>query len=697
MPYEFFDDVAFYFVVCSIVFTFVAPWTAYKIYCMVYTGSSRHKEDDPLCLCEDCSKKFKKVALPEGKSFCDYVTFSNALFCFMWLLLIILMIQLPNFQSEELHSFQPFHILGIEPDATESQIKKAYRSESLKWHPDRNPDNPEAHQQFIMVAKAYETLTDPKAKENLEKFGNPDGYKGASVTIGLPSVLTKKENELAILLLYFLVLIVVPPIAVWMWWSKAKDLHSSGIYRETITIFFRFTQDNMAPKFLIELLAAAVENRPLAETTTSAKDLTKLENQIKGHKAKQKWGKKVYVVKATALLYGYILRVDIPEAMKSDLSFVLKDVHRLLNVLLEITFARKFHATMISCIRLMQSLTQALWFDSDPLLQLPHLDEREIRRLRVARSTVSSIDRFKKLSHEQREKLCPDLTPDQWKDIDDAAARLPSIHVKANHSVEGEEGVYVGDIVTVSIDMTRMTTDEVVNGIVKVVKEEVEEEEEELTEEELIERLPVAKKTTIIAKPPTYAYAPMYPYDKKEQWYAYMMERMPKGTRFLGFKKVATFDREESITMYMRMDKPGLHTYAVHLACDSYLGCDKLVQFQINVGKTPPVKEEEEDEEDSDDEEEEETEMSPIWDYIVLVLLAVFAYNWLVSKGYWAQYVTPVWLKLLVLFQPITDKVYPVIAPVWDPMVGFISSSYDYVGNMLTRNPPPPNTDDFDY
>ena len=54
------------------------------------------------------------------------------------------------------------------------------------------------------MAKAYEVLTDDATRENYEKYGNPDGYHGTSVTIGLPSWLTNKDNELAILVAYFL-------------------------------------------------------------------------------------------------------------------------------------------------------------------------------------------------------------------------------------------------------------------------------------------------------------------------------------------------------------------------------------------------------------------------------------------------------------------------------------------------------------
>lgn len=49
------------------------------------------------------------------------------------------------------------------------------------------------------------------------RYGNPDGYHGTSVTIGLPSWLTDKDNELAILVAYFVALIVVIPTVVGLW------------------------------------------------------------------------------------------------------------------------------------------------------------------------------------------------------------------------------------------------------------------------------------------------------------------------------------------------------------------------------------------------------------------------------------------------------------------------------------------------
>eukprot|EP00729_Bicosta_minor_P017027 gene17027-19938_t len=65
-----------------------------------------------------------------------------------------------------------YDVLMVPRTATDAQIKKAYRKQALKWHPDKNPDNPEvAAEQFKKVSVAYEVLSDPKKRGVYDRFG----------------------------------------------------------------------------------------------------------------------------------------------------------------------------------------------------------------------------------------------------------------------------------------------------------------------------------------------------------------------------------------------------------------------------------------------------------------------------------------------------------------------------------------------
>jgi translocation protein SEC63 len=94
---------------------------------------------------------------------------------------------------EPLKTFVPNEILGVETDATVAQVKKAYRKLSREKHPDKNPDNPDAVEEFISITKAYTIMTDEKARENFLKFGNPDGKGSMAVGIALPKFLQNQD------------------------------------------------------------------------------------------------------------------------------------------------------------------------------------------------------------------------------------------------------------------------------------------------------------------------------------------------------------------------------------------------------------------------------------------------------------------------------------------------------------------------
>ena len=81
-----------------------------------------------------------------------------------------------------------YDVLGVAKNASEDEIKKAYRKLAMKYHPDRNPDSKTAEEKFKEVKEAYEVLSDEQKREAYDRFGhagvdpnmNMGGHPGAA-------------------------------------------------------------------------------------------------------------------------------------------------------------------------------------------------------------------------------------------------------------------------------------------------------------------------------------------------------------------------------------------------------------------------------------------------------------------------------------------------------------------------------------
>ena len=75
-----------------------------------------------------------------------------------------------------------YETLGINKNATPEEIKKAYRKKAIEFHPDKNPGNKDAEENFKHAAEAYEVLSDPQKKAKYDQYGHKafesGGYGG---------------------------------------------------------------------------------------------------------------------------------------------------------------------------------------------------------------------------------------------------------------------------------------------------------------------------------------------------------------------------------------------------------------------------------------------------------------------------------------------------------------------------------------
>ena len=97
-----------------------------------------------------------------------------------------------------------YQILGVSRDANDQEIKSAYRRMAMRFHPDKNPGNKEAEENFKEAAEAYSVLSDANKRSVYDRFGH-QGLSGSAGGFGGfdPTVFSDFSDILGISFSYF--------------------------------------------------------------------------------------------------------------------------------------------------------------------------------------------------------------------------------------------------------------------------------------------------------------------------------------------------------------------------------------------------------------------------------------------------------------------------------------------------------------
>eukprot|EP01022_Parablepharisma_sp_SALTPOND_P033066 TRINITY_DN88126_c2_g1_i1.p1 TRINITY_DN88126_c2_g1~~TRINITY_DN88126_c2_g1_i1.p1 ORF type:complete len:847 (-),score=111.14 TRINITY_DN88126_c2_g1_i1:1552-4092(-) len=462
-------------------------------------------------------------------------------------------------------SFDPYEILGISTSASEKEVKVAYRKLATIMHPDKHTDDPEAAGKFIKLTQAYNALTDPVAKDNYLKYGSPDGPKSFSIGIPLPSFLFKEEYRTVTLIMFFLFLLVIIPGGGWWIYSTVFKYNKHGILTVNEAKFEELVDEELKAKEVPEVLSEAAEYQERIQPE-EPKELEKLLPKEEGVSAKSR--------KVQLLISAFMNKVPISNSkLLDEQRYVLMLAPRMLAYLADMTAQPGFESPVIlQILEFSQHFYQGLNDEESPFLQLPYMTKDTIAQLRLQKKPFKE---FLSLTPEKR-GLSPTFNETQIQAIESTIATLPKVTLKVSCGVEGSEGIYVGDILSIKIqlDISRSVND---------------------TDSESTEDAPFS------------AHSNYYPHSKQEIiWLVVSNNKNPSQYNCVKInrkatsvnKKVSSFISKVYIFAFSNVaQQPGYFSYTVRAIFDCYKGldCTETISIVAKRADQRPVEEEIED------------------------------------------------------------------------------------------------------
>jgi len=286
----------------------------------------------------------------------------------------------------------------------------------------------EAESKFIEFTKAYKALTDDTIRENLEKYGNPDGPQQREDKIAIPKWVVEGKSSAWVLLAYGTVLGLGIPFIVGRWWFRQRRLTRDGILNGTAELFFHQLREDTDFISLITILASALEFQAVLGRKQKGSKKQRKERQARIEELETELDKKraelcvdesptmraesrasvttAVARRVRALLWAHLLRFELEPELQQEQLEVLRTVPPLLNGLTNIALAHNWLRVSLLCFNLQPRLVQAVPSTHLALGQLPNISLDEAQELEITKNAGGRrwIEKFIKADVEGKDE-----------------------------------------------------------------------------------------------------------------------------------------------------------------------------------------------------------------------------------------------------------------------------------------------------
>jgi len=298
---------------------------------------------------------------------------------------------------------------------------------------------------------------------------------------------------------------------------------------------------NFKLKQVLEILCAASEFESIPIRHGEEKFLKQLVTEIKYRLDKAKFNQPN--TKTNILLQSHFSRIPLSSDFIYDQKIILEEVVKLIPALVDVISSNGWFKPALIAMQLSQMIVQAMWVDDSPLLQLPHFDDELIRKCKKA--GIEDINDLLNMDDDDRVKLL-NMSEKQLEDVADVCNKYPNVNME--YQILDEE-IFSGETAEIEVSLQR-------------------------EDEDYIDLV----------------YAPYFPKEKEEfVWVVLGDYNKNKLYALKRFRLPASY----KVKLNFIAPEEGEHELYLCIYSDSWIGCDQLKKFKINV---KPGQEEEDNE-----------------------------------------------------------------------------------------------------